>query len=43
VITGIEANTPFCEWMSVFSYLGWIGLLSYNTFKENNSILIIKP
>lgn len=37
IITGIEANTPMFEWLSVFSYLGWVGLLSYNALKENTS------
>jgi hypothetical protein len=31
IISGIEANIPLFEWLSVFSYISWVGLLSYST------------
>ena len=27
--TGVEANFPLIEWVSVFSYISWIGVLSF--------------
>ena len=29
VFTGVDANVPFIEWLSVFSYISWIGVLAY--------------
>ncbi|UCG02009.1 MAG: DUF998 domain-containing protein [Candidatus Heimdallarchaeota archaeon] len=35
VLTGVEANFPFIEWLSVFSYISWIGVLAYYILRFN--------
>jgi hypothetical protein len=30
VFTGVDANFPLIEWLAVFSYISWIGVLAYS-------------
>ncbi len=43
VFTGVDANFPLFEWLAVFSYISWIGVLAYSILNlgvldENNKI-----